>query len=92
MSSLSHAQMTEDFQEYELQATLWWNLQRLFNCAFFTRMAEKSQHKLQQAFQELNSPPPHPEYNESTANSIMPYAVTIQQLAPDAFGEEYDWL
>jgi hypothetical protein len=92
MTTLPHAQATENFQEYELQVVLWQNLQRLFNCAFFTRMVAKSQQKLQHALQEMKSHPPQPEHNEDPANPMTSYAVTIQQLAPDAFGEEYDWL
>lgn len=91
-SATFETNLADEISETLLKVMLWRNLQKLCNCRFFTRQVEKNEQKLR-CLNKRQTPPPVPNDNiKATPDLLMPYVVTIQNLSPDIFDNDYDWL
>lgn len=85
--------LNDEIEETVLKITFWRNLQKLCNCNFFNQQVQKNQRTLQRLTRKQSAQQPKPPVaNEKVTDSLMPYVVTIQNLSPDIFNNDYDWL
>ncbi len=85
--------LNDEIEETALKLAFWRNLQKLCNCNFFNQQVKKNERTLQRLTRKQSAQPTPPASNdEKSADSLMPYVVTIQSLSPDIFSNDYDWL